>query len=195
MYDLALQHDFDRAHRTVRLRDLLALVTRRSNRLLSYHEVGRGDALGAVNYRGVRSVPIDRIVGSVERVDDFDRAFRPRKRHSSRRWQRVARAYFDGIGLPAVQLYEVGGNYYVQDGHHRISVARLYGQQFLDAEVTAASTTEASAATAGRATPAVRLPNGLRSLDGAPARSWRPRPRPVAPVAVGALDCPRCAAA
>jgi len=29
----------------------------------------------------------------------------------------------------------VDGIYYVRDGHHRISVARSLGQQFIDAEV------------------------------------------------------------
>jgi hypothetical protein len=165
MYNLALQLEFDRAHRRAALRDLLAFVTRRPNRLVPYHEARRRFAPGAESYRGLQSVPIARIVGSVERFDDFDRAFLPRKRHSATRWLRVARAHADGVGLPPVQLYEVGGDYFVQDGHHRISVARLNGQQFVDAEVTAASIPAAvTSPVQARSSVRRRLVSGLRSL-------------------------------
>ena len=198
MDDLVLQLEFDRAHRSAILRDFVALVSRRPNRLAAYHEVRRGGGSGVLSYRGVRTVAIDRIVGSVERVNDFDRAFRPRKRHSSTRWRRVAQAHINGIGLPPVQLYEVDGCYFVQDGHHRISVARSYGQQFIDAEITAASTTgssDASVSATTRPGPALRLASGLRSLVKVPGLSWRPRTGLVAPASACPLDCPHCAAA
>jgi hypothetical protein len=196
MNDLVLQLQFDRAHRAAILRDLVALVSRRPNHLASYHEVRRGGASGALSYRGVRAVPIDRIVGSVERVNDFDRAFLPRKRHSAARWRRVARAHIDGISLPPVQLYEVGGSYFVQDGHHRISVALRFGQQFIDAEITAATTKEpGDAASLPRPNSATRLARGLRSLVKVPGLSWRPQPQLAVPGAACPLDCPHCAAA
>jgi hypothetical protein len=174
MTDLVFQHDFDRAHRTAAMSDLVALVSRRSNRLAPYRAARMG-SVWTVSYRGVRSVPIDRIVGSVDRVDDFDRGFRPRKRHIAGRWQRVARAYTDGRDLPPVQLFEVGGYYYVEDGHHRISVARAYGQQFIDAEITATATSGTSgAAVPTRPNLGPRLASQLRSLFAALAHPWRP---------------------
>jgi hypothetical protein len=33
-------------------------------------------------------------------------------------------------------LIQVGPTYYVRDGHHRVSVARMMGQEEIDAEVT-----------------------------------------------------------
>jgi hypothetical protein len=35
-----------------------------------------------------------------------------------------------------VRIYEVGGVYFVRDGNHRVSVARMRGQTMIDAEVT-----------------------------------------------------------
>lgn len=187
---MAFHIEFDRAHRKAVLRDLLATVSRRSNRLIPYHEARRG-ASGVESYRGIRSVPIARIVGSVDRFEDFDRAFLPRTRHSAGRWQSVARAHVAGRGLPPVQLYEIGGDYFVQDGHHRISVARLGGQQFIDAEVTAASAPEASGAVGHRrSNPALHLTIGLRSM----VRVMSPRPRSAEPAAVGAFGCAHAAA-
>jgi hypothetical protein len=126
--------DFDRAHRRAALGGLLARLRRRPDGLLAYHEVRRGLA-AAESYRGVRAVPVDRIVGSTDRYRDFDRAFRPRRGHCAGRWVSVARAHGEGKSLPPVQLYRVGDGYFVRDGHHRVSVARFRGQAVIDAEV------------------------------------------------------------
>jgi hypothetical protein len=188
MYNLALQLEFDRAHRRAALRDLVAFVTRRPNRLVPYHEARRRFAPGAESYRGLQTVSIARIVGSVDRFDDFDRAFLPRRRHNAARWLRVARAHTDGVGLPPVQLYEMGGDYFVQDGHHRISVARLNGQQFVDAEVTAASIPAAvTSHTRQRPTARRRLSRALRSLIPGLPDGLAPAPAGAAPCA---LACP-----
>jgi hypothetical protein len=40
------------------------------------------------------------------------------------------------IGLPAIDLLQVGDTYFVRDGHHRISVARALGADYIDANVT-----------------------------------------------------------
>jgi hypothetical protein len=193
---MVLSFDFDRAHRTAVLRDLLALVSRRSNRLASYHEARRGAARGAESYRGIQAVPIARIVGSVDRANDFDRSFLPRKRHSNGRWVRVARAYVEGRELPPVQLYEIGGEYFVQDGHHRISVARFNGQEFIEAEVTATSLAPAGEVAAFReAVPRSRQLRRLRALVGALARLWGSPARPSLSAPTVGLVCSRCAAA
>jgi hypothetical protein len=43
------------------------------------------------------------------------------------------------ITLPPIQLYEIGGVYFVRDGNHRVSVARIQGVEQIDAEVTSLS--------------------------------------------------------
>ncbi len=50
------------------------------------------------------------------------------------------RAFYEDINLPPVVLYKVGEVYFVVDGHHRVSVAREQGQEFIDAEVRECAT-------------------------------------------------------
>ena len=86
-------------------------------------------------YRGMRTVDVEKIVGSVGRCRDFDESFLPVKVSMSGRWCRVDRAYHQGVELPAVSLYKIGENYFVRDGNHRVSVARYHGAAAIDAEV------------------------------------------------------------
>ena len=60
----------------------------------------------------------------------------PVKASAGERWKRVDRAFRRGEGLPPVSLYKVGGTYFVLDGHHRVSVARYHGVEWIDADVT-----------------------------------------------------------
>ena len=87
---------------------------------------------------GLREVPLDRIVGSVGRARDLDADFLPlsARRRQDDRFRRITRAMTDGQALPPIQLYKLGYNYYVLDGHHRVAVARSLGISELDAEVT-----------------------------------------------------------
>lgn len=84
---------------------------------------------------GVADVPVDRVVGTVSRVDDFDRAMRPLRPHLRGRWETVAAGVKAGRGLPPVRLVRLGELYFVVDGHHRVSVARANGQVTIEARV------------------------------------------------------------
>ena len=88
------------------------------------------------NYAGIQSVPLAKIAGSEGRCDDFDADFRPLKSHNQDRWISVAIARSRDIALPAVELVQVKDAYFVRDGHHRISVAKLEGQLEIEAQVT-----------------------------------------------------------
>jgi hypothetical protein len=91
--------------------------------------------LGGPVFRGVQAVPLDKIVGSVDRYRDFDRMFLPTQSHTSERWRKISRARYQDISLPPVLLFKVGEVYFVVDGNHRVSVAREAGQEYIDAEV------------------------------------------------------------
>jgi hypothetical protein len=95
-------------------------------------------AEGGRHFAGLREVPIDRIKGSEGRCHDFDRDFNPLHEDSRDRWLSVFRARLRGVSLPAVELTEVEDTYFVRDGHHRISVARALGQEYIEAVVTRA---------------------------------------------------------
>jgi len=130
-----IRHDFDRARQRAFLHDLVALFARRRNDLIPYHELRRRLSPEGESYRGYQTVPVKQIVGSMDRFQDFDRAFLPRQRHTAGRWQSIDRAYYEDTSLPPIQLYQVGDVYFVKDGNHRVSVAREKGQEFIDAEV------------------------------------------------------------
>jgi hypothetical protein len=103
---------------------------------LSFSEVV--DALGRRGERslGVQVIPLDRIVGSVDKVKDFDRRFRPTSDRSRQRWQRLAEKSRMGEYLPPIDVYKLGNLYFVIDGHHRVSVARAQGAGVIEAHVT-----------------------------------------------------------
>jgi hypothetical protein len=89
------------------------------------------------HYTGLQSIAIDQIKGTEGREGDFDDSFYPLHDRLLSRWMGVAAARLSGKELPPVELIEVGGIYYVQDGHHRISVAKALGENYVDAEVIA----------------------------------------------------------
>jgi hypothetical protein len=126
---------FERAHRRAMWANHLARLRRRSNTLRSYNESRRQVAVRGESYRGIQEVPVERIVGSTDRWNDFDLAFRPLRANAADRWISVACGYDEGRSLPPVQLYQIADAYFVIDGHHRVSVARVYGFNWVDAEV------------------------------------------------------------
>ena len=118
-----------------RMRRFWAFITRTSAHLQELC-CGQQAANGRDgSYVGMREIAIDTICGSEERAEDFDRFFRPLAEHNRDRWVSVAEARLRGVRMPPVQLIELGGRYYVRDGHHRISVATVLGENFVDAEV------------------------------------------------------------
>ncbi len=87
------------------------------------------------SYLGVREIPVDQIVGTVDRSVDFDQFFRPRRRELRRRLDAMADAFADRP-MPPISAYEAGGLYFVSDGHHRVALARRSKAEVIDAEVT-----------------------------------------------------------
>lgn len=130
-----VRSDYSRARFKAFLNGVLASLSGRRNRLLSYDEVKEKLHLGGPIYRGVQAVRVDQIAGSLNRYHQFDRAFLPTRDDTSARWQSINRAFYQDVSLPPVVLYKVGQVYFVVDGHHRVSVAREQNQEFIDAEV------------------------------------------------------------
>jgi len=108
--------------------------------LLSYEEIKEKLRIGGPIYRGMKTIRVDQIAGSLNRYHEFDRAFLPKDDQLAERWQKVDRAFYQEVNLPPVVLYKVGEVYFVVDGHHRVSVARGQGQTFIDAEVRECAT-------------------------------------------------------
>ena len=85
--------------------------------------------------RGIRSVELSRIVGSVGRYKDFDSRFRLKRRASSERLQWIKDAMRQGRNLGPVKLYQIKDEFYVLDGNHRISAAKELGQDEILAHI------------------------------------------------------------
>lgn len=103
--------------------------------LLPFEEASQRLRAAKRVYRGVQEIPIDRIVGTVDRAEDFNRAFEPRRTLNRQRLASLRRAAAVGP-LPAIVVFEIGGAYFVEDGHHRVALAREQSAEFIDAEVT-----------------------------------------------------------
>jgi hypothetical protein len=149
------QTDFSRARRE---RALARLTSRLRGEpsdfdvILPFEEVLA--ALGRAGQRsvGLQSIPLDSIVGTVDRAKEFDRRFRPTSGRVRGRWERIAEAQRRGGDMPPISVYRIGDLHFVKDGHHRVSVARAQGRTHIDGYVTEVQT---------------RLPldSGLRTQD------------------------------
>lgn len=126
---------FDAARREALMRDLLAPILGRPADLLSFDQVRDRLRLRSVVDRGIEEVPLERIVGTVQRDREFNRAFLPREESLRERWRDVEELAEGLRGFPPVELYRVGDAHFVVDGHHRVSVARSLGAPAIEAHV------------------------------------------------------------
>ena len=136
MYDQLANQDFDKVYRRGFWRKLGAWLSGRSNELLPYDEVRKQLPFQGQRAAGLQEIPLDKIVGSVGRYRDFDRAFLPTQKQTSGRWINISKARYEDTALPSIEVYQIGEVYFVRDGNHRVSVARERGQLFIDAYVT-----------------------------------------------------------
>jgi nucleotide-binding universal stress UspA family protein len=135
-YHIAVQ-DFQSAHLRGKLQGVLARITGKSNELLSYEEVADKLKLQGRSDKGIQTIPVDAIIGSVGRYTDFTRTFLPRKTGDQQRWANVKAAALDpvGEGLQHIEVYKVSEVYFVLDGNHRVSIARQEGWKTIEAHV------------------------------------------------------------
>jgi hypothetical protein len=129
--------DFNKARKKEIVTRLLGFLMRQKQELLSFEDVKSMLRPKAQAYRGLQVIPIELIVGSEGRYQDFSNQFLPRREHLRNRWLRVDEARIKDVILPPISLYELGGAYFVRDGNHRVSVARSQGVHAIDAEVIA----------------------------------------------------------
>ena len=112
--------------------------------LLSFDEVRECLRLWKELDRGLHDIPMEQIVGSVGRPNDFTGSFRPKNAVSRERWTRIFAETIGEMGLPPIEVYKVGDVYYVRDGNHRVSVARSMGFDTIQAYVTEVTGIEAA---------------------------------------------------
>jgi nucleotide-binding universal stress UspA family protein len=131
--------DFRAARNKASLREIIRRFTGESAELLSFDEV-RQKLKGQIGHKTELSeIPTDAIIGSVNRYQDFDRDFLPGKNITEDRWIKVEMANYGLVGLPPIEVYQIGEAYFVSDGNHRVSVAKQIGAKQIQAYVTKVS--------------------------------------------------------
>ena len=118
--------DFREARRRAALEQVLANLKGESVELLNFDEIAQDLKPTAADELGMQEIPLDAIVGSVGRYQDFTRSFLPRSDDDRERWLGV-KAHVSRHGLSPIKVYKVGDAYFVIDGNHRVSVARQQG--------------------------------------------------------------------
>lgn len=127
--------DFNKARSREVFSRILNLLRVTDQSLLSLDDVRHLLKPKGESYRGLQVVPIEKIIGSEGRYRDFNKRFLPKHEHLRTRWTKIDQAHLSSVILPPIQLYEIGGVYFVRDGNHRVSVAAMQGVLAIDAEV------------------------------------------------------------
>jgi hypothetical protein len=90
--------------------------------------------------RGLQVVPLDQVVGTTRHPTQNTADFLPlsilRGRNWEARWRRILRAVDHLEVLPAIDVVQVGEEYYVVDGHNRVAAALRNRAAAIDADVT-----------------------------------------------------------
>ena len=129
----SITYEFSRLRMQGLYASFLAKLSGRNSSLKIFsHQVRRENPNR--KYLGVKSIRVTEVVGTLNRDADFDNKFRPCGKHLLERW---ARAFLslNTDGWSPIVAHKVGDEYYVEDGHHRVSVARSVGMMFIEAIV------------------------------------------------------------
>ncbi len=129
--------DFHSARQKATLSEIVARLKGESIELLSFDEVRQKLKAQVQPKRVLKEIPIDAIVGSVNRYQDFSRGFLPGRNVDEERWTNVELATYGMVGLDPIEAYQIDQVYFVSDGNHRVSVARQLGSTQIQAYVTA----------------------------------------------------------
>jgi nucleotide-binding universal stress UspA family protein len=134
----AARANFQKARKQARLEALMARLQGHSADLLAYDEIYRQLKATGWSERGLQLIPVEAIIGSVNRATDFSRTFLPRKLSSEERWASLLRVAENQSldALPPIHVYQIGSAYFVEDGHHRVSIARRQGLSHIHGYVT-----------------------------------------------------------
>lgn len=127
---------FADARWTAAIRSLVRTVARQSTTLVPFEDVRSRLGSAPVFPRGTQIIPLDAIVGSVDRYHDFTREFLPRNEELRARWEQLDEATIRLQAIPPIDVYKLGDVYFVRDGNHRVSVARFNRASNIDANVT-----------------------------------------------------------
>jgi len=134
-----VEDDFLRARRHQVLARLAQRLRREPddvNVIMPFDEVVAALGFRSERRLGLQTIQLNAVVGTVDSTRDFDRRFRPTTGRVRERWERLALAQRRGEAIPPIDVYRIGDLYFVQDGHHRVSIAIATGAKTIEAYVT-----------------------------------------------------------
>lgn len=129
------REDFRQARRQAALQQLWANLRGQSSNLLAFNQISRDLEAGEAIETGIQEIPLDAIVGSVGRYENYTRSFLPKLDSDEERWVKV-REQIERKGISPIEVYRLGDAYFVKDGNHRVSIARQLGNETILAKVT-----------------------------------------------------------
>lgn len=129
------RRDYDRARMKAFWQNVWNSITKQESDLLNFEDVKSKLRLNNQRSLGLQNIPLDKIVGSVGRYQDFTRSFLPKKTVSEERWLQVDALARGMQGFPPIELYKVSDVYFVLDGNHRVSVAHQLKMPTIEAYV------------------------------------------------------------
>ncbi len=130
------QRRFDDARWAANVNQLVRMLAHQRTTLVPFDDVRSRLESAPVIPRGTQIIPLDSVVGSVERYHDFTGEFLPRNEELRARWQRLDQATRRMETIPPIDVYKLGDLYFVRDGNHRVSVARFNRLAHIEANVT-----------------------------------------------------------
>jgi hypothetical protein len=134
-FSAQIEDDFSKARSKALINEIQHLLTPEEASLISFTDIKSLLKPRNETYVGMKTIPINKIVGSEGRYKDFDNQFFPKNSFLKERWEHIDEAALQSVELPPIKVYELGGLYFVRDGNHRVSVAKARGVEFIDAEV------------------------------------------------------------
>jgi len=110
-----------------------AKLTGRNTKLAAFPRQERWDNSNR-RLLGTKDISVEEIIGTFNRESDLDYQFRPLGKHLCNRWINTY-IKLERDGWSPILVHKFGEHYYVEDGHHRVSVARSIGMAFIEAKV------------------------------------------------------------
>jgi len=127
---------FEDAWRRAQLNHFWGKLTNRPKGLLPFAIIHSALFYPSGVHQGIREIPVGRIQGSLAQAPEFDRDFCPLYKNQRERWTNVWVLHVKK-GWEPVVVHQIDGLFFVEDGHHRISVARNLGLETIEARVIA----------------------------------------------------------
>jgi hypothetical protein len=146
------QRQFRQMNRLAAIQTFFKRVIGRCAELCSFDEAIKAFRGAVMGQRKLQDICLGKIIGSVGRFRDYTPDFLPKISSDEYRWVQVNRAINGFSGVPPIEVYHLGDHYFVQDGHHRVSVLKSMGVPYVEAYVTEVYPAEQKEVSTPRAT-------------------------------------------